>query len=1008
MARGRAVHGSHPTIVGVLRPRQADPSAGPEAGAALRAEPPPACVRGNDWRSLPVPPVEEFEPSRSVSVIVPYYEAPEALALTLAGLQLQTYPQELFDVIVVDDGSSTPLHLEAATPLRVKVIHQPDEGFGAARARNNGARAAAGEILVFLDCDMVPEAGWLRAHARWHHAASDVLTLGFRKHVSVDGISADAVRARTGSLGELFEGRQTEEPQWLESRMARTDLLTTGDEDIFRAVTSGNLGVSAQFFAAAGGFDETFNQWGAEDQEFGYRAFALGAVLVPDRDALCWHQGPGARISDAERLSLAQMQGKLMNLIPHGRPREATGGRSFTVPRFAVSVTSSGADQQETLETVHQVLASKTGDLMVWVEEHPGGGLEWLHNHLDPDHRVRFGPVGGAAAAFGAARFHITIPAGAPVGSFMVGRLRTQLGSTAAGRARLKSGHRVTITRSWALQRALRCGVRVEDLGDVIDIDGWTLEAAPQPSAPSAAASAGSPRGSRVAALGARSVRYARALLGRAARVRNPRDVWRLLTWLVQAVRRRTRVRRAMQPPAGIDLSTLARYPLGAEIAAAGDRASAVLAASARVGAPAGDRHLDLVLVDTDTARRALEPDATGPSSPAVAVLDELHPRLSVPAFDTSAVNPVDWTPDHDQASAPLASRWQPPSTGPASLYLNRDVIDSLRRLHHVEDSGTGLGDTAQRAGVLAALAAAGVLVHVTDSDAALEACLGAELHTLMTSDSVTGVQTHAREQLSIAMRRLALRDHSLRARARQLLETRGLEAPHPLVSVLLPTRRPELLEAALDAVRVQNYPQLELVLALHGDGFESDARLAAMTAPLGCDVRVVRVTEDKTLGEVLNAAVAASSGTLLTKFDDDDYYGADHIWDLLLARQYSGATLVAKAAEYVYLSRLDRTVRVSKMRERFVPHPVVSGGVLMISRQDLDAAGGWRRVPRSVDISLARDVVQVGGDIYWTHGTGYLRVRHGDEHTWTIDDDFFLGRSDDMRPGRDFEFAGF
>ncbi|MYE65472.1 MAG: glycosyltransferase, partial [Acidimicrobiaceae bacterium] len=159
LARGRAVHDSHPTIVGVLRPRQADPSAGPEAGAALRAEPPPACVRGNDWRSLPVPPVEEFEPSRSVSVIVPYYEAPEALALTLAGLQLQTYPQELFDVIVVDDGSSTPLHLEAATPLRVKVIHQPDEGFGAARARENGGRGAAGGVLGLRGCVVVPAAG---------------------------------------------------------------------------------------------------------------------------------------------------------------------------------------------------------------------------------------------------------------------------------------------------------------------------------------------------------------------------------------------------------------------------------------------------------------------------------------------------------------------------------------------------------------------------------------------------------------------------------------------------------------------------------------------------------------------------------------------------------------------------------------------------------------------------------------------------------------------------------
>ena len=160
-------------------------------------------------------------------------------------------------------------------------------------------------------------------------------------------------------------------------------------------------------------------------------------------------------------------------------------------------------------------------------------------------------------------------------------------------------------------------------------------------------------------------------------------------------------------------------------------------------------------------------------------------------------------------------------------------------------------------------------------------------------------------------------------------------------------------------------------MLALHGDGFGTDTDIAAITEDLQFGVQIVRVEEDKPLGAVLNAAVTASSGTLLTKFDDDDYYGSDHIWDLLLAREYSGATLVAKAPEYVYLSRIDSTVRVSKMRERFVPRPMAAGGVLMISRQDLDDAGGWQRVPRRVDTALARDVAQVGGDIYWTHGTG-------------------------------------
>ena len=161
---------------------------------------PPAGVRGNDWRELSVAAPDRFEPELPVSVVIAYYEAPEALELTLAALEGQTYPRELFEVVIVDDGSSEPLVAPTGSPLAVRVVHQEDRGFGLARARNTGARAANCEILVFLDCDMMPEAGWLAEHARWHHAACDALTLGFRTHVEVDGIDAAMVRTRPGSL----------------------------------------------------------------------------------------------------------------------------------------------------------------------------------------------------------------------------------------------------------------------------------------------------------------------------------------------------------------------------------------------------------------------------------------------------------------------------------------------------------------------------------------------------------------------------------------------------------------------------------------------------------------------------------------------------------------------------------------------------------------------------------------------------------------------------------------
>jgi len=71
-------------------------------------------------------------------------------------------------------------------------------------------------------------------------------------------------------------------------------------------------------------------------------------------------------------------------------------------------------------------------------------------------------------------------------------------------------------------------------------------------------------------------------------------------------------------------------------------------------------------------------------------------------------------------------------------------------------------------------------------------------------------------------------------------------------------------------------------VLGLHGEGFEDVER---HVAELPHQVKVLRISASESLSAVLNAAVETSNGTLLTKMDDDDVYGTDHLWDLVLAR---------------------------------------------------------------------------------------------------------------------------
>jgi hypothetical protein len=246
------------------------------------------------------------------------------------------------------------------------------------------------------------------------------------------------------------------------------------------------------------------------------------------------------------------------------------------------------------------------------------------------------------------------------------------------------------------------------------------------------------------------------------------------------------------------------------------------------------------------------------------------------------------------------------------------------------------------------------------------------------------------RELTSMAQRRRALRHHGAWQLWSELASRAGLAAPRaPRVSVLLATNRPDHVLDAVGRIDRQTHPEVEIVVALHGDGFAagtSDAIRRTTTRP----VQVLRESADRPLGAVLNAATEAASGDLIAKMDDDDLYDADHLTDLIESLRYSGATLVGKGSEFVYLEELDTTIR------RF-PHGSessnrnVAGGTLMIARDDLIRAGWWQRAPRTVDQRLVDDVKRAGGSLHRTHGHGFVLYRRHAGHTWESTADYFL-----------------
>lgn len=253
-----------------------------------------SAVRANEWHRLNVPAVGSWEPTLSVTVVVPTRGGGRRLDLLLASLGRQTYPSALLEVVVVDDASSPPLALTSEiNGIPVKTVRCEDSGiFGAGRARNAGAAKARGDVLVFLDSDLLAGVDAIEYLVRWQHLAPYSMVTGvlgfFDDEVIDEAEMRTAIDAAT--LPALLADRLSDDQVWRERTFGRTFDLTVDTPDMFRIVIGAVMVVRRSFHESLGGLRE-LGLRGIEDTEYGYRAHNAGALLVLDRDAQLWHQG---------------------------------------------------------------------------------------------------------------------------------------------------------------------------------------------------------------------------------------------------------------------------------------------------------------------------------------------------------------------------------------------------------------------------------------------------------------------------------------------------------------------------------------------------------------------------------------------------------------------------------------------------------------------------------------------------------------------------------------------
>ncbi len=96
-----------------------------------------------------------------VSIIIPVFNDSEHLKLCLEALENQTYPEEFYEVIVVDNNSTEDLFLVTQEFKKVRLTHEMRQGSYA--ARNTGVKISRGNLLGFTDSDCIPAVNWIEA-----------------------------------------------------------------------------------------------------------------------------------------------------------------------------------------------------------------------------------------------------------------------------------------------------------------------------------------------------------------------------------------------------------------------------------------------------------------------------------------------------------------------------------------------------------------------------------------------------------------------------------------------------------------------------------------------------------------------------------------------------------------------------------------------------------------------------------------------------------------------------
>ena len=216
------------------------------------------------------------------SLIIVVFNRLNLLEQCLTSVFLQSrLPDE---VILTDDGSGEDIEglyrkWKAHVSIPLKLVRQEHQGFRAGRVRNNGVSISSGDILVFIDQDIIMTTNYLKEVAERSH-----------KGAFLSGYPIRLSETQSANLN--IANSMQENYQRVVSKQQITKIRSQYRKDLFYYVLKRYLGLGShgaklrsgvcairrEDYQKVNGFDEKYVGWGNEDDDLGRRLLASGVV----------------------------------------------------------------------------------------------------------------------------------------------------------------------------------------------------------------------------------------------------------------------------------------------------------------------------------------------------------------------------------------------------------------------------------------------------------------------------------------------------------------------------------------------------------------------------------------------------------------------------------------------------------------------------------------------------------------------------------------------------------